>query len=87
MQLSTETHYLMMIALKVAVVPEGAADAVSILGLVRLARYLTSSHNLDGLDTIVVDSGTGTSAIGAHLAPRLFLDSRATCPIKVTVAR
>lgn len=56
----------MTIAKQVAVVQEGAADAVSILGLVRLAQYLTSSQFQDGLETIVVDSGTGTSAIGAQ---------------------
>lgn len=57
---------------KVAVVAEGAADAVSLLGLVRLARYLGVAPSADEIGTIVVDSGTGTSAIGLALGANLL---------------
>ncbi len=49
-----------------AVVPEGASDAASLPGLVRLVRYLATETELgSGECTIVVDSGTGTTAFGA----------------------
>lgn len=53
--------------LQVAVIPEGASDASALLGLVRMVRWLADSGALGCAQeqTIVVDSGTGTTAIGA----------------------
>lgn len=49
---------------QVAVVPEGAADVQSLVGLLRLVAHLDETAALGAAPHIVVDSGTGTSAIG-----------------------
>lgn len=53
---------------QVAVISEGAGDASALLGCVRLVEYLCSLGVLDQPPgtpyTIVIDSGTGTTAIG-----------------------
>ncbi|KAF5175196.1 D-cysteine desulfhydrase 2 protein [Thalictrum thalictroides] len=54
---------------KVVVVNEGAGDAAALLGVIRLVEYL-SQPQLFGRDQpikIVVDSGTGTTAVGLAL--------------------
>ncbi|PIA30348.1 hypothetical protein AQUCO_05600052v1, partial [Aquilegia coerulea] len=54
---------------KVVVVNEGAGDAAALLGVIRLVEYLSQPH-LFGQDQpikIVVDSGTGTTAVGLAL--------------------
>ncbi|PHT59242.1 D-cysteine desulfhydrase 2, mitochondrial [Capsicum baccatum] len=51
---------------KVAIINEGAADAVALLGVLRLVEYLSQDH-LFGKDQqlkIIIDAGTGTTAIG-----------------------
>ncbi|CAM6096302.1 unnamed protein product [Calypogeia fissa] len=59
---------------KVVVVNEGAGDAIALLGLIRLIHYLSqptvfgSSHQLH----IVVDTGTGTTAVGLALGISLL---------------
>ncbi|OMO81535.1 Tryptophan synthase beta subunit-like PLP-dependent enzymes superfamily [Corchorus olitorius] len=54
---------------KVAIVNEGAGDAVALLGLFRLVDYLSQDHLLgkNRSFNFVVDSGTGTTAIGLSL--------------------
>lgn len=51
---------------KVAVIKEGASDAVALLGLVRLVDYLSQPccFGRNKKLQLVVDSGTGTTAIG-----------------------
>ncbi|XP_011086696.1 D-cysteine desulfhydrase 2, mitochondrial isoform X2 [Sesamum indicum] len=54
---------------KVVVINEGAGDSVALLGVVRLIQYLSQNH-LFGKDqalNIVVDAGTGTTAVGLAL--------------------
>ncbi|XP_021293582.1 D-cysteine desulfhydrase 2, mitochondrial isoform X2 [Herrania umbratica] len=55
---------------KVLVVNEGAGDAVALLGLFRLVDYLSQDHLLGRTRAFnfVVDSGTGTTAVGLGLA-------------------
>ncbi|KAJ6826200.1 putative D-cysteine desulfhydrase 2, mitochondrial [Iris pallida] len=54
---------------KVVIVSEGAGDVVGLLGVVRLVRYLSQAHvfGKDQQINIVVDAGTGTTAIGLAL--------------------
>lgn len=55
---------------KVAIVNEGASDAIALLGLIRLVDHL-SQPNFFGRNQklqIIVDCGTGTTAIGLALA-------------------
>ncbi|MEW5302806.1 MAG: hypothetical protein WDW36_005553 [Sanguina aurantia] len=63
-------------AAKVAVISEGAGDASALLGCVRLVEYLCSLGVLDQPPgtpyTIVIDSGTGTTAIGVALGIALL---------------
>eukprot|EP00249_Psilotum_nudum_P002752 c15883_g1_i1 orf=324-1511(+) len=58
---------------RVAIVREGAADAVALLGLIRLVEHLAQS-SIFGEDKLllVVDSGTGTTAIGLAIGIMLF---------------
>ncbi|XP_057776829.1 D-cysteine desulfhydrase 2, mitochondrial isoform X2 [Salvia miltiorrhiza] len=54
---------------KVAIINEGAGDAVALLGVMRLIKYLSQKH-LFGKEQamkIVVDAGTGTTAVGLAL--------------------
>lgn len=58
---------------EISVVAEGAFQSLAILGLIRLVHSLSSSPDSLGLSAtepydIVVDSGTGTSAIGFAVA-------------------
>lgn len=51
---------------KIVIVNEGAGDAIALPGLIRLVRYLSQDH-IFGKDQplkIVVDAGTGTTAVG-----------------------
>ncbi|GAX76314.1 hypothetical protein CEUSTIGMA_g3760.t1 [Chlamydomonas eustigma] len=62
---------------KVAVIEEGAQGPLAMLGFIRLVHWLASSSKglPDPLHTayhIVVDSGTGTSAVGLALGVRLM---------------
>ncbi|XP_052481780.1 D-cysteine desulfhydrase 2, mitochondrial isoform X4 [Gossypium raimondii] len=61
----TENH-----SRKVAIVNEGAKDAVALLGMFRLVDYLSRDHLLGKKRAFnfVVDSGTGTTAVGLGLA-------------------
>ncbi|KAK2972184.1 hypothetical protein RJ640_030729, partial [Escallonia rubra] len=54
---------------KVVIVNEGAGDAVGLLGVIRLVQYLSQSHLLgkEQACKIVVDAGTGTTAVGLAL--------------------
>ncbi|XP_071688625.1 D-cysteine desulfhydrase 2, mitochondrial [Rutidosis leptorrhynchoides] len=54
---------------KIVIINEGAGDAVALPGLVRLIQYLSQDHIL-GKDQplkIVVDAGTGTTAVGLEI--------------------
>ncbi|XAR64467.1 D-cysteine desulfhydrase [Bertholletia excelsa] len=53
----------------VVIVNEGAGDAVALLGVIRLVWYLSQNHVLGKEQAlkIVVDAGTGTTAIGLAL--------------------
>lgn len=55
---------------KVAIVNEGASDAVALLGLIRLVDYLSRPDCFarEKKVQLVVDCGTGTTAIGLALA-------------------
>lgn len=61
-------------AVKVAVVKEGGGDAVALLGLVRLISYLSQPSVFGRKRSlqIVVDSGTGTTAVGLALGALLL---------------
>ena len=62
----------------IAVIPEGAAEPGALLGLVRLGRWLAELPGLAGRRvSLVVDSGTGATAVGLALAAAL-LDLRWT---------
>ncbi|XVF43847.1 hypothetical protein PTKIN_Ptkin02bG0072700 [Pterospermum kingtungense] len=54
---------------KVVIVNEGAGDAVALLGMFRLVDYLSQDHLLGRKRAFnfVVDSGTGTTAVGLGL--------------------
>ncbi|XP_022726791.1 D-cysteine desulfhydrase 2, mitochondrial-like isoform X2 [Durio zibethinus] len=54
---------------KVVIVNEGAGDAIALLGLLRLVDYLSQDHLLGRKRAFnfVVDSGTGTTAVGLGL--------------------
>ncbi|KAK9751121.1 hypothetical protein RND81_02G243600 [Saponaria officinalis] len=54
---------------KVVIVKEGAGDAVALLGIIRLVQYLSQNHVLGSERpyNFVIDSGTGTTAIGFAL--------------------
>ncbi|XP_021746596.1 D-cysteine desulfhydrase 2, mitochondrial-like isoform X1 [Chenopodium quinoa] len=54
---------------KVVIVKEGAGDAVALLGIIRLLRYLSQSHILGEKRpyNFMIDAGTGTTAIGFAL--------------------
>ena len=59
----------------VAVVPEGGADGAALLGMLRLIEWLANSSGAVEKGqrcTLVVDSGTGTSAIGLSLGVALL---------------
>ncbi|XP_049932397.1 D-cysteine desulfhydrase 2, mitochondrial isoform X2 [Nymphaea colorata] len=59
---------------KVVVIKEGAGDVVALLGLIRLVEYLSQpslfgrAHKVE----VIVDAGTGTTAIGLGLGMLLF---------------
>ncbi|XP_028796399.1 D-cysteine desulfhydrase 2, mitochondrial-like isoform X2 [Neltuma alba] len=55
----------------ILIINEGAAESVALLGVIRLAQYLSENH-LFGRRALrfVVDAGTGTTAIGLGLAAR-----------------
>ena len=63
-------------AARVAVVPEGGAEAAALLGMVRLVHWMAGSREFSGLHrretTMVVDSGTGTTAVGLALGAALL---------------
>ncbi|EYU30600.1 hypothetical protein MIMGU_mgv1a007463mg [Erythranthe guttata] len=54
---------------KVVIVNEGAGDAVALLGMIRLIKHLSESHLFGKNEAlkIVVDAGTGTTAVGLAL--------------------
>nr|XP_011457423.1 PREDICTED: D-cysteine desulfhydrase 2, mitochondrial [Fragaria vesca subsp. vesca] len=54
---------------KIVIVNEGAGDVVALLGLTRLVQYLSQNHLLGNgrVLKLVVDSGTGTTAVGLAL--------------------
>ncbi|XP_042048639.1 D-cysteine desulfhydrase 2, mitochondrial-like isoform X2 [Salvia splendens] len=54
---------------KVAIINEGAGDAIALLGVMRLIKYLSQKHLFGKEQTmkIVVDAGTGTTAVGLAL--------------------
>ncbi|KAJ4901109.1 D-cysteine desulfhydrase 2 [Raphanus sativus] len=55
---------------KVLIVNEGAGDALALLGMFRLVKYLSEDHLLGKKSRVkfVVDAGTGTSAVGLGVA-------------------
>ncbi|KAJ0230592.1 D-cysteine desulfhydrase 2 [Hirschfeldia incana] len=55
---------------KVLIVNEGAGDALALLGMFRLVKYLSQEHILGKRRRVkfVVDAGTGTSAVGLGVA-------------------
>jgi D-cysteine desulfhydrase len=58
---------------KVAIIPEGGSEAAALLGMLRLVNWLDTSGSVQPNRhcTLIVDSGTGTSAIGLALAAAL----------------
>lgn len=54
---------------KVVIINEGAGDVVGLLGVIRLVQYLSQNHLLgkEQAFKIVVDAGTGTTAVGLGL--------------------
>lgn len=54
---------------RVVIVNEGAGDAVGFLGVIRLVQYLSQNHvfGKEQALKIVIDAGTGTTAIGFAL--------------------
>ncbi|KAJ8461682.1 hypothetical protein OPV22_034608 [Ensete ventricosum] len=54
---------------RVVIVNEGACSVVGLLGLIRLVKYLSQAHifGRDQKIVLVLDSGTGTTAIGLAL--------------------
>lgn len=61
-------------AARVAVLSEGGVDPLSLLGMVRMVHWIVESGTADPERpmTIVIDSGTGTSAIGIALGIALL---------------
>lgn len=60
------THSKSSVCLQVRIIPEGAACLDALPGLVRMVHALAGGGTPEGGHwTVVVDSGTGTSAIGA----------------------
>ena len=60
---------------RVAIIPEGGAEAAALLGMLRLVDWLATSADSipEGKEiTLVVDSGTGTSAAGLALGAALL---------------
>lgn len=59
---------------KIAIVKEGAGDSLGLLGVIRLVRYLSQNHlfGKERSTKIVVDAGTGTTAVGLALGILLF---------------
>ncbi|WZZ74023.1 hypothetical protein YC2023_085393 [Brassica napus] len=55
---------------KVLIVNEGAGDALALLGMFRLVKYLSEDHLLGKKSRVkfVVDAGTGTTAVGLGVA-------------------
>jgi D-cysteine desulfhydrase len=58
---------------KIAIIPEGGSEAAAMLGMLRLVNWLHTSGTVQPNKkcTLVVDSGTGTSAIGIALGAAL----------------
>lgn len=58
----------------VVVVKEGAGDAIALLGLIRLVQFLSNpaAFGRDDPVHLVVDTGTGTTAVGVALAIALL---------------
>ncbi|CAI0541023.1 unnamed protein product [Linum tenue] len=56
-------------ARKVLIINEGAGDGVALIGLIRLVEYLSQDHvfGMEKPIRLVVDCGTGTTAIGLAL--------------------
>ncbi|KAL8534295.1 hypothetical protein ACS0TY_010343 [Phlomoides rotata] len=54
---------------KVVIINEGAGDAVALLGMMRLIKYLSEKHLFGKKQAlkIIVDAGTGTTAVGLAL--------------------
>ncbi|KAM7468713.1 hypothetical protein LguiB_016275 [Lonicera macranthoides] len=54
---------------KVVIINEGAGDTVGLLGVIRFVKYLSQNHLLgkEKAVKIVIDSGTGTTAVGLGL--------------------
>ncbi|CAA0814112.1 D-cysteine desulfhydrase 2- mitochondrial [Striga hermonthica] len=59
---------------KVVVINEGAGDVIALSGLMRLIKYLSGSHLFGEKQplNIVVDAGTGTTAVGLALGVLLL---------------
>ncbi|KAK1269549.1 hypothetical protein QJS04_geneDACA006453 [Acorus gramineus] len=59
---------------KVAIVNEGAGDALALLGVIRLVKYLSQKHLFGNEQPVemVVDAGTGTTAVGLGLGVLYF---------------
>lgn len=59
---------------KIAILNEGAGESFALLGLIRLVDYLSqpSCFGMEGILRIVVDCGTGTTAVGLALGIVLF---------------
>ena len=66
-----ECSLLLTAAQQVHALQEGAAEPLALLGLIRLVQWLHSSDELSGSQpcSIVVDSGTGVTAVGEACAP------------------
>ncbi|KAL3688405.1 hypothetical protein R1sor_014714 [Riccia sorocarpa] len=58
----------------VIVVKEGAGDAIALLGVIRLVRYLSQPTRFGAEEPLhmVVDTGTGTTAVGVALGVALL---------------
>ncbi|KAI3696485.1 hypothetical protein L1987_79503 [Smallanthus sonchifolius] len=59
---------------KTVIINEGAGDAIALPGLIRLVQYLSQDHIL-GKDQplkIIVDAGTGTTAVGLGIGALCF---------------
>lgn len=58
---------------KVAIIPEGGSEAAALLGMIRLVNWLNTSGTVQPGNrcALIIDSGTGTSAIGLALGAAL----------------